>query len=161
VSTDDLESYEADLRLLLYREYRDVVGMFRYVVETERGVYLANDVAMHTDETGGRARVTLELHDAWVWDMYRPQRFVPSVRIVTFRDVVVEEIGGSDLDLTKAGLGDGAETSRAGQTAPASDVPAEGGPPAGERARPGESTDSSETSAPDAAPTDRGDGDTA
>jgi hypothetical protein len=112
VSTDDLENYEADLRLNLYREYRDVVGMFRFVVETERGVYLANEVTTSTEEVGAgsRPRSVLELRDAWVWDMYRPQRFVPSVRIVTSRDVVIEEISGSDLDMAKAGL-DG--TSRA------------------------------------------------
>jgi hypothetical protein len=31
------------------------------------------------------------LHDAWVWDMYRPARFVTLVRVVTFKDVNVEE----------------------------------------------------------------------
>jgi Protein of unknown function (DUF2469) len=84
-----------------------VVGKFRFVVETERGVYLANDVETTADDTGGGRRLVLELRDAWVWDMYRPQRFVPRVRIVTSRDVVVEEIGTADLDVTKAGLSDG------------------------------------------------------
>jgi hypothetical protein len=44
VSAEDLEKYEADLELQLYREYRDVVGLFSYVVETERRFYLANGV---------------------------------------------------------------------------------------------------------------------
>jgi len=35
MSTEDLEEYEAELELALYREYRDVVGLFTYVVETE------------------------------------------------------------------------------------------------------------------------------
>jgi hypothetical protein len=121
VSTDDLENYEAELRLLLYREYRDVVGMFRYVVETERGVYLANEVDSRTEDAGDRPRIVLELRDAWVWDMYRPQRFVPSVRIVTFRDVVVEEIASTELDVTKAGLDD---PGHAGHQPPSTTPPA-------------------------------------
>ena len=36
--------------------------------------------------------VELELRDAWVWDMYRTSRFVQAVRIVTFKDVNVEEL---------------------------------------------------------------------
>ena len=30
--------------------------------------------------------------DAWVWDMYRPARFVKNVRVLTFKDVNVEEL---------------------------------------------------------------------
>ena len=41
---DDIERFEEERELELYREYRDVVGMFAYVVETERRFYLANDV---------------------------------------------------------------------------------------------------------------------
>jgi hypothetical protein len=134
VSTDDLENYEAELRLLLYREYRDVVGMFRYVVETERGVYLANEVDSRSEDTGGRPRIVLDLRDAWVWDMYRPQRFVPSVRIVTFRDVVVEEIASTELDVTKAGLDD---PGQAGHAPPPSGPPAA---TAGETPRPTDPT---------------------
>ena len=32
------------------------------------------------------------MQDAWVWDMYRPARFVKDVRILTFKDVNVEEL---------------------------------------------------------------------
>ena len=39
----------------------------------------------------------LSLHDAWVWDMYRPARFVKNVRVVTFKDVNVEEIAEAEL----------------------------------------------------------------
>jgi hypothetical protein len=34
----------------------------------------------------------LKLGDAWVWDMFRPARFVSSVRVLTRRDVNVEEL---------------------------------------------------------------------
>ena len=33
---EDLERFETDAELQIYREYRDVLPMFRYVVETER-----------------------------------------------------------------------------------------------------------------------------
>ena len=54
---------------------------------------------MHQDvrDVGGRAFIELELQDAWVWDMYRSSRFVPSVRIVTFKDVNVEELPKTDI----------------------------------------------------------------
>ena len=41
------------------------------------------------------------MSDAWVWDVYRPARFVKNVRVVTFKDVNVEELAKSDLDLAK------------------------------------------------------------
>ena len=97
MSTEDLEQYESDLELQLYREYKDVCPMFTYVVETERRFYLANDVRQEVHETDGRTWVELQLHDAWVWDMYRASRFVPSVRIVTFKDVNVEELPKAEL----------------------------------------------------------------
>ena len=42
MSAEDLEKYETEMELQLYREYRDVVGLFCYVVETERRFYLTN-----------------------------------------------------------------------------------------------------------------------
>jgi hypothetical protein len=92
MSTEDLERYEADIELQLYKEYKDVIPMFSYVVETERRFYLANEVDQTVREAGGRTFVELDLRDAWVWDMYRTSRFVQHVRIVTFKDVNVEEL---------------------------------------------------------------------
>lgn len=86
---EDLERYETDVELKIYKEYRDVLPMFRYVIETERRFYLANDV--NVVERDG-APLEIELNDAWVWDMYRPARFVSHVRVVTFRDVNIEQI---------------------------------------------------------------------
>ncbi|MBK9178930.1 MAG: DUF2469 domain-containing protein [Acidimicrobiales bacterium] len=97
MSTEDLEAYEAEIELQLYREYKDVSPMFSFVVETERRFYLANEVDVQVRDVGGRTYVELELRDAWVWDMYRQTRFVPSVRIVTFKDVNVEELPRKDL----------------------------------------------------------------
>ena len=92
MSADDLENYEADRELLLAQEYRDVSGLFKYAVETERRFYLANEVKVEVLGDGTRPMVEVVLKDAWVWDMYRQSRFVPSVRVITFKDVNVEEL---------------------------------------------------------------------
>jgi hypothetical protein len=97
VSAEDLERYETEIELQLYKEYRDVLPMFAYVVETERRFYLTNDVKMEVRNEQGRVYFELELSDAWVWDMYRPARFVANVRVVTFKDVNIEELAGKDL----------------------------------------------------------------
>ena len=97
MSTEDLENFEADRELQLAQEYQDVAGMFRYAVETERRFYLANEVKMNVAGDGTRPIVEVELNDAWVWDMYRRSRFVPHVRVVTFKDVNVEELPGREI----------------------------------------------------------------
>ena len=100
MSAEDLEKYETEMELQLYREYRDIVRQFDYVVETERRFYLANgvDVQARSSE-GGEVWFELSLSDAWVWDMYRPARFVKSVRVLTFKDVNVEKLEKPDLEL--------------------------------------------------------------
>ena len=68
MESDDIERFEEERELELYREYRDVLPMFTYVIETERRFYLANTVDIaHLD--GGWVQV--DLADAWVWDMFR------------------------------------------------------------------------------------------
>ena len=101
MSTEDLERYETEIELQLYREYRDVLPMFQYVVETERRFYLANEVDLDVRREDGRTYFELKLRDAWVWDMYRPARFVKSAKVLTFRDVSIEEIAHSDLEVPK------------------------------------------------------------
>ena len=92
MSAEDLENYETEMELQLYREYRDVVGLFTYVVETERRFYLANKVDLEVKHVGDDVYFDLTLTDAWVWDVYRSARLVKNVRVVTFRDVNVEEL---------------------------------------------------------------------
>ena len=96
MSAEDLEQYEADLELQLYKEYKDVCPMFSYVVETERRFYLANGVEQVVHQDGAKSYVELKLTDAWVWDMFRTGRFVSSVRVMTRRDVNVEELRRED-----------------------------------------------------------------
>ena len=92
MSSDDLENYEAERELQLAQEYQDVAAMFRYAVETERRFYLANDVQVTPLSDTSRPLIEVVLTDAWVWDMYRKTRFVPKVRVLTFKDVNVEEL---------------------------------------------------------------------
>ncbi len=94
---EDLDQFEAEIELALYQEYRAVLPMFHYVVETERRFYLANDVKVTPRDADGTTYFEVELGDAWVWDMYRPARFVTSVRVVTFKDVNVEALPEKDL----------------------------------------------------------------
>ncbi len=102
MSAEDLEKYETEMELKLYREYRDVVGLFSYVVETERRFYLTNAVDLQVRSTdGGEVYFEVTMSDAWVWDMYRPARFVKNVKVVTFKDVNVEELNKSDLEVPK------------------------------------------------------------
>ena len=103
MSAEDLEQYESDLELALYREYKDVVGIFTYAVETERRFYLANSVDVKVCGEGGEVYFDVTMSDAWVWDVYRPARFVKNVRVVTFKDVNVEELAKNELELPKDG----------------------------------------------------------
>jgi Protein of unknown function (DUF2469) len=97
MSEEELERYEADIELALVQEYRAVLPMFEYVVETERRFYLANQVSVNVRSDTSPTCIEVELRDAWVWDMYRPARFVPSVRVVTFRDVNIERLPEKEL----------------------------------------------------------------
>ena len=97
MSDEDIERFEDDMELRLWREYRDVLPMFGFVVETERRFYLANDVSVREHEGPGGPWFEVELGDAWVWDMYRPSRFVTKVRVLSRNDVNVEELSRKDI----------------------------------------------------------------
>ena len=97
MSADDLENFEAVRELQLAQEYQDIAGMFRYAVETDRRFYLANDVQVNVLSDGARPLIEVKLTDAWVWDMYRKSRLVPAVRVLTFKDVNVEELPTKEI----------------------------------------------------------------
>jgi hypothetical protein len=99
MDSDDFDDYDREAELALYREYRDIVSQFRYVVETERRFYLANEVTREVKERGNDFYFELTLNDVWVWDIYRSDRFVSSVTVLTFKDINVEELGSKDLKL--------------------------------------------------------------
>ena len=96
---EELERYESEVELKLYREYHDVLPMFKYVVETERRFYLANSVEIEVREVNGSVFFQVDMGDAWVWDMFRPARFLQKVQVLTFRDVNIEELERSELKL--------------------------------------------------------------
>ena len=101
MSAEDLENYETDMELQLYREYRDVVGP----VQLRR----RNGAALLPRLTGrsrrrvprrtGTSLFDVTLQDAWVWDMYRTCAVREDVRMIMFKDVNVEELSKSE-DLT-------------------------------------------------------------
>ncbi|MFM2238058.1 MAG: hypothetical protein RL389_405 [Actinomycetota bacterium] len=98
---NDFEDYERNAELALYREYRDLVDTFKYVIETERRFYLANEVSLNRVDAGNDFYFELEMKDVWVWDIYRTDRFVASVRVLTFKDVNVEELIGKAYEIPK------------------------------------------------------------
>ena len=97
MSADDLENFEAERELQLAQEYQDVASMFKFAVETERRFYLCNHVDVQVKSDSSRPLVEVRLTDAWVWDMYRKSRFVPNVRVLTFKDVNVEELPAPEI----------------------------------------------------------------
>jgi hypothetical protein len=98
---NDFDDYERNAELALYREYRDLVATFKYVIETERRFYLANEVNLQRVDAGSDFYFEIEMKDVWVWDIYRTDRFVSSVRVLTFKDVNVEELSGKAYELPK------------------------------------------------------------
>jgi hypothetical protein len=98
---DEFDDYDREVELALYREYRDVVGQFKYVIETERRFYLANEVEFARRDTEHDFSFELTMTDVWVWDVYRSDRFVKSVRVLTFKDVNIEELSSKEFELPK------------------------------------------------------------
>ena len=101
MSAEDLEKYETEMELTLYKEYRDIVSQFSFVVETERRFYLANSVDVAARNADGEIYFEVRMSDAWVWDMYRPARFAKNVKVLTFKDVNVEELSPAEIDPPK------------------------------------------------------------
>ncbi len=93
------EDYDRELELSLYREYRDVVQQFQFVIETERRFYLANEVSVVRHDTEHDFYFEVTMNDVWVWDIYRADRFVKSVRVITFKDLNIEELIHRDFEL--------------------------------------------------------------
>ena len=98
---NEYEDYDRQAEVALYREYRDVVGTFKFVIETERRFYLANEVELKRIDTSTDFYFELNMSDVWVWDIYRTDRFVQSVRVLTFKDVNVEELSCKAYELPK------------------------------------------------------------
>ena len=98
---NDFDDYDREAELALFREYRTVADTFKFVIETERRLYLANEVEFKRIDTATDFYFELVMSDVWVWDIYRTDRFVQSVRVLTFKDVNIEELTGKAFDLPK------------------------------------------------------------
>jgi hypothetical protein len=98
---NDFDDYDREAELALFREYRTVADTFKYVIETERRLYLSNEVDFKRIDTATDFYFELVMSDVWVWDIYRTDRFVKSVRVLTFKDVNIEELTGKAFDLPK------------------------------------------------------------
>lgn len=96
---ETFDDYDRTLELSLFREYRDIASQFRHVVETERRFYLANEVVITRHDTDTDFYFEVTMNDVWVWDIYRADRFVKSVRVLTFKDVNVEELNAHEFKL--------------------------------------------------------------
>lgn len=95
--SENLQDFEEDLEFHLYKEYRDVFSMFTYAVETQRRYYLANEVTVEKKSDTNGLYWEVNLKDAWVWDMYRPARFLQNVDIITFNEVSVEKVSKAEV----------------------------------------------------------------
>lgn len=93
MSAEELERKETELELNLYESYGDLVHAYRYIIHTDRRMYLANshDLKVCTNEAGD-VYFDLTITDAWVWDLYGQARFIKQARILTFKDVNIEEL---------------------------------------------------------------------
>lgn len=96
---NDFDELDRQAELTLLREFKDVVGTFKYLVETERRLYLANDVEFKRVDAASDFYFELELGDVWVWDINRQDRFLKKVRVRTFKDVNIEELEGQSFQL--------------------------------------------------------------
>jgi hypothetical protein len=95
-SIDELDVYEAEKRLALYTEYRDVARVFTYYVETELRAYLANEVEVEPHPAEGGIYFKVTLTDAWIYEAERVNRFVPEAIIYSMGDVHVQRLKGEE-----------------------------------------------------------------
>lgn len=91
-SIEELDMYEADRRLQLYEEYKDVARVFTYYVETELRAYLANEVEV--EPMNGQAGVYFKvtMRDVWIYEAERINRQVPETVIWSVNDVHVQRL---------------------------------------------------------------------
>jgi hypothetical protein len=93
-SIDELDMYEAEKRLKLYREYENALSSFPYYVETELRAYLADKVDVEPVHAEGGTYFKVTLTDAWIYEAERLQRFVPEVIIYEVGPVHVQRLRG-------------------------------------------------------------------
>lgn len=103
IAMDENEFDELDRKaeLALLQEFKDVVSTFKFLVETERRLYLANEVDFKRIDSAADFYFELALTDVWVWDINRTDRFLKKVNVRTFKDVNIEELEGQNYEIPK------------------------------------------------------------
>ena len=91
-SIDELDMYEAEKRLKLYKEYENALASFPYYIETELRAYLANNVSVEPVVGAGGVYFKVTLTDVWIYEAERRNRFVPETVIWSFNDVHVQRL---------------------------------------------------------------------
>jgi len=92
MNDEELNQYRNKKEYEMYEEYQEIMYQFKFVVETDRRFYLANEVEMKAKNETNDVYFEVDLKDCWVWDPFRPQRFVKTVHVFSFRDINIEEI---------------------------------------------------------------------
>ena len=95
-SIDELDMFEADRRLALYNEYRDVAKVFTYYIETELRAYLSNEVEVEPVAGNAGVYFKVTLTDVWIYEAERINRFVPEAVIYSVNDVHVQRLKGDE-----------------------------------------------------------------
>ena len=103
---DELDEFEAELELLLKKEYTAVFGLFRYCVLTQDVTYLCNKLDLQYTAQASYPFFHVKMEDVWVWDKNRPTRIIPRAEVYTSSDVTVEELraAGDEPKLTAEAL---------------------------------------------------------
>ena len=91
MSAEDLENYETDAQMALYREYKDVMSLFSYAVEPTDASTWQTRWTSPPHVQDGTLYFEVSMSDVWVWDVFRSNRFVKKVHAYSVRDVNVEE----------------------------------------------------------------------
>jgi hypothetical protein len=94
---EDLERYETEVELKLYKEY---LTSSMFGSSSDGAPVLSGDkVDGRVKNANGSTYFEVTMSDAWVWDMFRPARFLEKVQVLTFRDVNVEKLEKTELEL--------------------------------------------------------------
>jgi hypothetical protein len=87
----ELEEFQTNLELALYKEYNEQLKNYKYTVESERRFYLCNEVDVKVSNPTSDVYYDITLTDCWIYDVYRKEKKAKSVKILSFRDVNIEE----------------------------------------------------------------------
>lgn len=86
-----IQKFREGLELEIYKEYNSIIKDYKYSIETDRRLYFANEVNVEVKNISGDVYYDVTLNDVWIYDIYRTNKKIKSARILSFRDVNVNE----------------------------------------------------------------------